>query len=135
MIYVKKGGNVVRAYMMEGFRRLYSASIDRNGQYVDFDAIMAKATVASSAKKIIPFEDIFCFRHMQKEIIADLLNESYCYIGYNKQHKLKKHLKNSVSLGLTLGPSPNSSLKSFLKKNPHLKSLFTEEDLARDKIY
>ena len=135
MIYVKRGGNVVSAYIKEGFRRMYSASIDSNGQYVDFDEIVANSPVDSAGRKLIPFDDIFCFWYIQKEIRDIILNEPYCYIGYNKQHKLKNHLKNSVSIGITLGPSPNSSLTSFLKKNPHLKSLFTEEEIARGKRY
>ena len=135
MIYVKRGGNVVSAYIKEGFRRMYSASIDSNGQYVDFDEIVANSPVDSAGRKLIPFDDIFCFWYIQKEIREDILNEPYCYIGYNTIHKLKDYLKNSVSFELTLGPSPNSSIESFLRKNPHLTSLFTEDEIARGKIY
>ena len=135
MIYVERGGNVVSAYIKEGFRRMYSASIDSNGQYVDFDEIVANSPVDSAGRKLIPFDDIFCFWYIQKEIREDILNEPYCYIGYNTIHKLKDYLKNSVSFELTLGPSPNSSIESFLRKNPHLTSLFTEDEIARGKIY
>ena len=135
MIYVKRGGNVVSAYIKEGFRRMYSASIDSNGQYVDFDEIVANSPVDSAGRKLIPFDDIFCFWYVEKEIREDILNEPYCYIGYNTIHKLKDYLKNSVSFELTLGPSPNSSIESFLRKNPHLTSLFTEDEIARGKIY
>lgn len=135
MIYVKRGGNVVSAYIKEGFRRMYSASIDSNGQYVDFDEIVANSPVDSAGRRLIPFDDIFCFWYIQKEIREDILNEPYCYIGYNTIHKLKDYLKNSVSFELTLGPSPNSSIESFLRKNPHLTSLFTEDEIARGKIY
>ena len=135
MIYVKRGGNVVSAYIKEGFRRMYSASIDSNGQYVDFDEMVANSPVDSTGRKLIPFDDIFCFWYIQKEIREDILNEPYCYIGYNTIHKLKDYLKNSVSFELTLGPSPNSSIESFLRKNPHLTSLFTEDEIARGKIY
>ena len=135
MIYVERGGDVVGAYIKEGLRRMYSASIDSNGQYVDFDAILAKSPVDSKGLKLIPFDDIFCFWYIQKEIRDAILNEPYCYIGYKTKHKLKDYLKNSVSIGLTLGPSPNSSIESFLKKNPHLVSLFTEDEIARGKIY
>ena len=135
MIYVERGGNIVSAYIKEGFRRMYSASIDSNGQYVDFDAMLAKSTVDSKGRTVIPFDDIFCFWHKQKEIRDAILNEPYCYIGYNTKHKLKDYLKNTVSFELTLGPSPNSSIESFLKKNPHLESLFTEEEVARGKRY
>lgn len=135
MIYVKRGGNVVSAYIKEGFRRMYSASIDSNGQYVDFDEMVANSPVDSAGRKLIPFDDIFCFWYIQKEIREDILNEPYCYIGYNTIHKLKDYLKNSVSFELTLGPSPNSSIESFLRKNPHLTSLFTEDEIARGKIY
>ena len=135
MIYVERGGNVVSAYIKEGVRRMYSASIDNNGQYVDFDAILAKSPVNSKGIKLIPFDDIFCFWYIQKEIRDTILNEPYCYIGYKTKHKLKDYLKNRVSIGLTLGPSPNSSIESFLKKNPHLVSLFTEDEIARGKRY
>ena len=135
MIYVKRGGNVVSAYIKEGFRRMYSASIDSNGQYVDFDEMVANSPVDSAGRKLIPFDDIFCFWYIQKEIREDILNEPYCYIGYNTIHKLKDYLKNSVSFELTLGPSPNSSIESFLRKNPHLTSLFTEDEIAKGKIY
>ena len=135
MIYVERGGNVVSAYIKEGLRRMYSASIDNNGQYVDFDAILAKSPVNSKGIKLIPFDDIFCFWYIQKEIRDAILNEPYCYIGYKTKHKLKDYLKNCVSIGLTLGPSPNSSIESFLKKNPHLVSLFTEDEIARGKRY
>ena len=70
-----------------------------------------------------------------KKIREDILNEPYCYIGYNTIHKLKDYLKKSVSIELTLGPSPNSSIESFLRKNPHLTSLFTEDEIARAKSY
>lgn len=135
MIYVKRGGNVVSAYIKEGFRRMYSASIDSNGQYVDFDEIVANSPVDSEGRKLIPFDDIFCFWYIQKEIKDTILNEPYCYIGYNTIHKLKDYLKNSVSFELTLGPSPNGSIESFLRKNPHLTSLFTEDEITRGKIY
>ena len=135
MIYVKRGGNVDSAYIKEGFRRMYSASIDSNGQYVDFDEIVANSPVDSAGRKLIPFDDIFCFWHIQKKIREDILNEPYCYIGYNTIHKLKDYLKNSVSIELTLGPSPNSSIESFLRKNPHLTSLFTEDEIERAKRY
>ena len=135
MIYIERGGNVVSAYIKEGLRRMYSASIDNNGQYVDFDAILAKSPVDSKGIKLIPFDDIFCFWYIQKEIRDTILNEPYCYIGYNTKHKLKDYLKNAVSFELILGPSPNSSIESFLKKNPHLTSLFTEEEIARGKRY
>ena len=135
MIYVKRGGDIASAYIKEGFRRMYSASIDSNGQYVDFDEMVANSPVDSAGRKLIPFDDIFCFWYIQKEIREDILNEPYCYIGYNTIHKLKDYLKNSVSFELTLGPSPNSSIESFLRKNPHLTSLFTEDEIARGKIY
>ena len=136
MIYVKRG-EVVSAYIKEGFRRLYSASIDSNGQYVDFDEIVANSPVDSAGRKLIPFDDIFCFWHIQKEIRDAILNEPYCYIGTNSntEHKLKEFQKHCVSFELNLGPSPNSSIESFLKKNPHLKSLFTEDEIARGKKY
>ena len=73
MIYVKRGGNVVSAYIKEGFRRMYSASIDSNGQYVDFDEIVANSPVDSAGRKLIPFDDIFCFWHIQKKIREDIL--------------------------------------------------------------
>ena len=135
MIYVERGGNVVSAYIKEGLRRMYSASIDNNGQYVDFDAILAKSPVNSKGIKLIPFDDIFCFWYIQKEIIDEILNEPYCYIGYNKHHKLKEYLKRAVSFELTLGASPNCSIESFLKKNPHLVNLFTEDEIERGKKY
>ena len=135
MIDAERGGNIVSAYIKDGFRRMYSASIDSNGQYVDFDAMLAKSTVDSKGRTVIPFDDIFCFWHKQKEIRDAILNEPYCYIGYNTKHKLKDYLKNAVSFELILGPSPNSSIESFLKKNPHLESLFTEEEIARGKRY
>lgn len=136
MIYVKRG-EVVSAYIKEGFRRLYSASIDSNGQYVDFDEMHAKSPVDSKGRKLIPFDDVFCFYHIQKDIINEVLNEPYCYIGTNSktEHKLKEFQKHSVSFELNLGPSPNSSIESFLKKNPHLKSLFTEDEIARGKKF
>lgn len=135
MIYVIRGGNVTNAYIKEGLRRMYSASIDSNGQYVDFDELLAKSPVDSRGRKLIPFDDIFCFRYIQEEIRDAILNEPYCYIGYRAKHKLKEYLKRSVSFGLTLGPSPNSSIESFLKKNPHLVNLFTEDEIARGKKY
>ena len=136
MIYVKQG-EVVSAYIKEGFRRLYSASIDSNGQYVDFDEMHAKSPVDSKGTKLIPFDDVFCFYHIQKEIINEVLNEPYCYIGTNSntEHKLKEFQKHCVSFELNLGPSPNSSIESFLEKNPHLKSLFTEDEIARGKKF
>ena len=136
MIYVKRG-EVVSAYIKEGFRRLYSASIDSNGQYVDFDEMHAKSPVDSKGKKLIPFDDIFCFSHVQREIIDTLLNEPYCYIDTNSntEHKLIDFQKHCALFELTLGPSPNSSIESFLEKNPHLKSLFTEDEIARGKKY
>ena len=135
MIYVERGGNIVSAYIKEGFRRMYSASIDSDGQHVDFDEMLDKSPVDYKGRKLIPFNDIFCFWYIQKEIRDTILNEPYCYIGYKTKHKLKDYLKNRVSIGLTLGPSPNSSIESFLKKNPHLVSLFTEEEIARGKRY
>lgn len=135
MIYVERGGDVVSAYIKEGFRRMYSSSIDSNGQYADFDELLAKSPKDSRGKILIPFDDIFCFWYIQEEIRDTLLNEPYCYIGYNKKHKLKEHLKNAVSFELTLGPSPNSSIESFLKNNPHLANLFSEEEIARGKRY
>ena len=136
MIYVKRG-EVASAYRKEGFRRLYRASIDSNGQYVDFDEMHAKSPVDSKGRKLIPFDDIFCFSHVQREIIDALLNEPYCYIGTNSntEHKLKEFQKHCVLFEITLGPSPNSSIESFLEKNPHLKSLFTEDEIARGKKY
>lgn len=135
MIYVERGGNVTSAYIKEGFRRMYSASIDSNGQYVDFDALLDKSPVDSRGRKLIPFDDIFCFWYIQEEIRDAILNEPYCYIGYNTKHKLKDYLKKSVSFELTLGPSPNSSIESFLKKNPHLTNIFSEDEIARGKRY
>ena len=137
MIYVKRGESVFTAYVKEGFRRLYSASIDSNGQYVDFDEMYAKSPVDSKGRKLIPFNDIFCFSYVQREIINEVLNEPYCYIGTNSntEHKLKEFQKHCVSFELNLGPSPNSSIESFLEKNPHLKSLFTEDEIARGKKF
>lgn len=135
MIYVERGGNVTSAYIKEGFRRMYSASIDSNGQYVDFDALLDKSPVDSRGRKLIPFDDIFCFWYIQEEIRDNILNEPYCYIGYNTKHKLKEHLKKSISFELTLGPSPNSSIESFLRKNPHLANIFSEDEIARGKRY
>lgn len=137
MIYVKRGESVFTAYVKEGFRRLYSASIDSNGQYVDFDEMYAKSPVDSKGRKLIPFNDIFCFSHVQREIIDALLNEPYCYIytNSNTKHKLESRQKHGVLFEITLGPSPNSSIEAFLKKNPHLKSLFTEDEIARGKKY
>lgn len=137
MIYVKRGERAFAAYVKEGFRRLYSASIDSNGQYVDFDEMYAKSPVDSKGRKLIPFNDIFCFYHVQREIIDAVLNEPYCYMYTNSniKHKLKSHQKNSVLFELTFGPSPNSSIESFLEKNPHLRSLFTEDEIARGKKY
>ena len=136
MIYVKRG-EVVSAYIKEGFRRLYSASIDSNGQYVDFDEMYAKSPVDSKGRKLIPFDDIFCFSHVQREIIDALLKEPYCYIytNSNTEHNLKEFQKHCILFELNLGPSPNSSIESFLEKNPHLKSLFTEDEIARSKKF
>ncbi len=136
MIYVKRG-EVVSAYIKEGFRRLYSASIDSNGQYVDFDEMYAKSPVDSKGRKLIPFDDIFCFSHVQREIIDALLKEPYCYIytNSNTEHNLKEFQKHCILFELNLGPSPNSSIESFLEKNPHLKSLFTEDEIARGKKF
>ena len=135
MIYVERGGNVTNAYIKEGFRRMYSASIDSNGQYVDFDALLAKSPVDYRGRKLIQFDDIFCFWYIQEEIRDTILNEPYWYIGYNTKHKLKDYLKKSVSFELTLGPSPNSSIESFLRKNPHLVNIFSEDEIARGKRY
>ena len=137
MIYVKRGESAFAAYVKEGFRRLYSASIDSNGQYVDFDEMYAKSPVDSKGRKIIPFDDIFCFSHVQREIIDTLLNEPYCYIYTNNniKHKLESREKHCVLFEINLGPSPNSSIESFLEKNPHLRSLFTEDEIARGKKY
>ena len=135
MIYVKRGGDITSAYIKEGFRRMYSASIDSDGQHVDFDEMLDKSPVDYKGRKLIPFNDIFCFWYIQKEIIDEILNEPYCYIGYNKHHKLKEYLKRAISFELTLGPSPNSSIESFLKKNPNLVNLFTEDEIERGKKY
>lgn len=135
MIYVERGKNVASAYIKEGLRRMYSASIDSNGQYVDFDEMLAKSPVDSKGRKTIPFNDIFCFWDIQKKIRNTILNEPYCYVGYNKPHKLKEYLKNTISFELTLGPCPNCSIESFLKNNPHLSSLFTEEEIEKAKRY
>ena len=137
MIYVTRGESAYAAYVKEGFRRLYSASIDSNGQYVDFDEMYAKSPVDSKGRKLIPFDDIFCFSHVQREIIDALLNEPYCYIytNSNTEHKLKEFQKHCILFELNLGPSPNSSIEAFLEKNPHLKNLFTEDEIARGKKY
>lgn len=137
MIYVTRGESAYAAYVKEGFRRLYSASIDSNGQYVDFDEMYAKSPVDSKGRKLIPFDDIFCFSHVQREIINALLNEPYCYIytNSNTEHKLKEFQRHCILFELTLGPSPNSSIESFLEKNPHLRSLFTEDEITRGKKY
>ena len=40
MINVKKGIDILRAYELEGYRRLYAASIDKNGNCGNFDEIL-----------------------------------------------------------------------------------------------
>lgn len=135
MIKVCKGKNVVDAYITEGFRRLYSASIDCNGNYVDYDVMYNEAPRDSAGRIHLPFDDIYCNRHIQSKIIEDITKEPYMFLGYKTVHRLRKHQQDTIRFNLTLGPSPNSSLEAFIRKFANIKDLFTEEEIEDSKKF
>ena len=75
MINVKKGIDILRAYELEGYRRLYAASIDKNGNCGNFDEILfVNNNQSDNDKIIINFDDYYCPHITQKNIISKLLN-------------------------------------------------------------
>jgi hypothetical protein len=135
MIKVVRGKSVVDAYIFEGFRRLYSASIDSNGNYVDYDTLYANAPRDSHGRICLPFDDIYCHHRLQNKIIDDITKEPYMYLGYKTVHRLKQTQRDSIRFNLTLGPSPNSSLESFIRKFTNIKDLFTPEEIEDSKKF
>lgn len=114
MINVKKGIDILRAYELEGYRRLYAASIDKNGNCGNFDEILfVNNNQSENDKIIINFDDYYCPHITQKNIISKLLEEEYKINNGAKTYKLNKHNKEVLEYRIYLGVAPNSSLSGF----------------------
>lgn len=125
MLFHKRGADVVDEYIIEGYRRLYANSCDKDGYSQDFDSILMNAMMERYRKKLqkieIPYENFYCPDKVQLKILAQLVNEPY--ITFNQKtgnpvyHKLKSYEANTVKNTVVMGVSPWSSFSSFAKKN------------------
>lgn len=133
MIVVNKLGDEVNAYIIEGLRRIYSASINSSGNYVDYDMYLSNADLNTQRQLEIPFMSVFCPSKTQKDILYDLLKEPYKTVKGNTLYKLTKRQKQTVSLNVNLGPSPHSVLRTYLNSNSHynLQDKYTEEEIEQ----
>lgn len=121
MIFVNSEKDVVDIYIMEGLRRLWSASVDENGETVSFDYFYNHSPKVNG-KIHIPYDDVYCPFEEQIKIINDLVNESYC-MPSGKTYKLKRAYANLVQCRTSLGPSPSSSKEHFIEQHPNFKKI------------
>ena len=117
MIFVNSNKDVGLAYTYEALRRLWEASIDENGNFVNFDYYYNHSP-KKDGRIYMPFEDVYCPAELQTKIIDEILKEPYC-TPTGKVYKLNKsRYEQQIIYGATLGPSPWSSKESFAKRHP-----------------
>lgn len=123
--------NVICAYIYEGYRRLYAASVDKDGNIPSFEAIRHDCVIHEKYNAcnvmIINYNDYYCDKDVFKDIIRELLDERYTFdINKPRSYKLKQYERKSIEMSLELGCSPNTSLEGFkrLHKNDLNKSFF-----------
>ena len=122
MIFVNSEKDVLNAYIMEGLRRLWEVSVDENGEFANLDYSFNHSP-KNGKQVLIPFEDVYCPDYLQLQIINELINEPYCTPS-GKVYKLKKsRYEQSIKYNVTLGPSPWSSKKTFIKNHPKFKKI------------
>lgn len=120
MIFVSSHDDVAEAYIIEGLRRLWAASVNDNGVSVNFDYEFNHCPVKGKTH-YIPFEDVYCPDELQIKILNDLLKEDYCTPS-GKIHKLNKtRYEDRIRCNCTLGPSPWSCKRTFISKHPKFK--------------
>lgn len=117
MIFVNSEKDVAEAYIMEGLRRLWAASVDETGKSVSFDYYY-NISPRKGRTVMIPYEDIYCPDDLQMNIVNELLAEPYCTPS-GKIYKLNKsRYETKIRFNTVLGPSPWSSKKTFAEKHP-----------------
>ena len=128
MIHVNNKNDVVNAYLHTAYRRVYSESIDKFGNYGDFDVLYNNRTVDKYGHFGIPYDDYYCNDDRQHEIIEAVLNEPYSIRNYKTVHKLKKYQRQSVSFNFSLGCSPCGSAKGFVRRYPDAIQFINDEE-------
>ena len=122
MVFVESHQDVAEAYIIEGLRRLWAASVDENGISVNFDYEFHHCPVKGTTH-YIPYEDVYCPDILQTEIINDLLNEDY-YTPTGKIYKLNRtRYEQQIRCNCVLGASPWSCKRTFLDKHPKFKEI------------
>lgn len=122
MIFVYSEKDIAEAYIMEGLRRLWAASVDENGNFVSFDYYY-NISPRKGKTVMIPFEEVYCPDYLQNKIVDELLEEPYCTPS-GKIHKLNKtRYESSIRYSTVLGPSPWSSKKTFAQKHTKFKKI------------
>lgn len=121
MIFVNSEKDAVTAYIMEGLRRLWSVSVDENGESVSFDYFYNHSP-RIDGRVNVPYNDVYCSIEEQQNIINDLVKEPYCTPS-GKIHKLKKFNVDTIKYNTTLGPSPFSSKERFIERHPKFKKV------------
>ena len=129
MIRVKKGNDPVVVFIYEIFRRIYSESINEHGEFGDFDIICKLCGRNSRGQLDIPFDDYYCPDYRQNEIMNETMNEGYIIEGYKYKHKLKELQKQRIRTSVSLGCSPTSNIKFFLKLHPGASDAVKNEQL------
>ena len=116
MIFVNSEKDIEEAYIMEGLRRLWAASVDETGKSVSFDYYY-NISPRKGRTVMIPYEDVYCPNELQTEIDNELLAEPYC-TPTGKIHKLNKsRYETKIRFNTVLGPSPWSSKKTFVQNH------------------
>lgn len=122
MIFVHSDQDVANAYIMEGLRRMWAASVDENGNFVSFDYYFNHSPKVGKQVQI-PFDDIYCPDYLQMKIINELLEEPYC-TPTGKVYKLKKsRYEQTIRYNAVLGPSPWSCKRTFAKNHPNFRKI------------
>ena len=122
--------NLISAYVYEGYRRLYAASVDKNGNIPDFEAIRHDCIIHEKYndrhEMMINFDDYYCDKNTYKKIIKELVEEPYIFAGGHTKHKLASYEKKIITMNLYMGCGPNTSFEGFkrIHKNELNKEFF-----------